>query len=203
MEKILVLVMVLGMLVLSGCRKELPTIDGFVECYEGKVIGVTCVDEFGLKKTFLTDSYRKMINDVVVSENDIDEEMRPQYREWDSQDNVILLEGLATILDRLDTIDGRFDSLEYDANWFSSDLLKELARIESELGIYPIYVEEKDNSDCMLKMLDELLEGLDGLEYWRYDDPEQGIYYKNSEDSETSFITIYEILEENYCQLGE
>jgi hypothetical protein len=45
-------------------------------------------------------------HNVIHEEIDLqEEEMRPQYREWDSQDNVILLEGLATILDRLDTID--------------------------------------------------------------------------------------------------
>ena len=109
------------------------------------------------------------------------------------------------ILDRLDTIDARFDSLEYDTNWWNSDLLKELARIESELGIYPIYVEEDDTMDnyklCVIDLLDDIFDDfssgtIDDVYWWEYDWRTQTITYKSNEDSEERTITITEILED-------
>ena len=84
---------------------------------------------------------------------------------------------LDSVLDRLDTIDMNIEE------------------IEAEREILSV----KDNNDCILKMLDYLLEGLDRFDYWEYVDSEQGIYYKRNEESEIEFISNYEILEESYC----
>jgi hypothetical protein len=110
MKNILVVLMVVTVL-LSGCQDEkqsLPNVEGYTNCYleENKFQSdlAICEDINGVQRNLFYHHYYDLQKG---------EEMRPQYREWDSQDNVILLEGLATILDRLDTIDESLEKLDF------------------------------------------------------------------------------------------